>query len=441
MSAVRRPHSGQASVLLVALVASMLACFAVVFSAGQLVNDKMRLVNAADAAAYSAATWEARSLNFQSYMNRAIVANEVALAQLVSLRSWSRYVATATANSARVAQFIPYLAGPARTLAQGWRSIDTTLQSTLPGMEAGISSWNVDVLANAQAVAHQQAPIVAADLVNEVARRNEPRAQVTSATRLLEARNGAQWLNQFTDRYRRGGGDLRRFSTLLMDSRDGFTRSRRAQLQIAPGVLEIARRGGTDLIAEQSWRGVDTLSAHLNLLLASVETPIGWGAAEQMRAPVSQRGQHGGSLSRNPAASRRALNALRPSRAYRGLPEIRDIITPSRRDERTLRFAVALSMPSRSIQTVDRLLMPAGIQAPDGTSHTLAANLAGNAIHALGTAEVYFRRPQPRADGRQEYPSLFNPYWHVRLVDVSRQERSLVAPTHGLALDPFAVVP
>lgn len=170
VSAVRRPHSGQASVLLVALVASMLACFAVVFSAGQLVNDKMRLVNAADAAAYSAATWEARSLNFQSYMNRAIVANEVALAQLVSLRSWSRYVATASANSARVAQFIPYLAGPARTLAQGWRSIDTTLQSTLPGMEAGISSWNVDVLANAQAVAHQQAPIVAADLVNEVAR-------------------------------------------------------------------------------------------------------------------------------------------------------------------------------------------------------------------------------------------------------------------------------
>jgi hypothetical protein len=428
-------------VLLVALVASMLACFAAVFSAGQLVNDKMRLVNAADAAAYSAATWEARSLNFQSYMNRAIVANEVALAQLVSLRSWSRYVASATSNSARVAQFIPYLAGPTRALAQGWRAMDTTLQSTLPGMEALLSAWNVDVLANAQSVAHQQAAIVAADLVSEVARRNEPRAQVTSATRLLEARNGAKWQNQFTDRYRRGGGDLRRFSTLLMDSRDGFTRSRRAQLPLAPGLFAVARRGGTDLIAENSWRGVDTLSAHLNLVLTSVEIPIGWGAAEQQRVAVAQRGQHGGSLSRNPAASRRATSALRPARAYRGLPEIRDIITPSRRDDRTLRYAVALSLPSSSMQTADRLLMPGGIRAPDGSVHALAPDLAGNALHALGAAEVYFKRPQPRSDGRREYPSLFNPYWHVRLVDSSGQERSLTAPMRGLSIDPFSAAP
>jgi hypothetical protein len=438
---MRRPHSGQASVLLIALVGSMVACFAVAYSAGQLVNDKMRLVNAADAAAYSAATWEARSLNFQSYMNRAIVANEVALAQLVSLRSWSRYVATATSNGSRVAQYIPPLAGPIRALAQGWRSVDATLQATLPGMEASLSSWNVAVLANAESVAHQQAPIVAADLVDEVARRNEPRAQVTNATRLLEVRNAAQWQSRFTDRYRRGGGDLRRFSTLLMDSRDGFTRSRRAGLPVPLPLVDIARRGGTDLIAENTWRGVDSLSAHLDLLLTSVEIPIGWGAAEQQRVAVAQRGQHGGSLSRNPAASRLALRALRPARTYSGLPEIRDIATPSRRDDRTLRYAVALSMPATSIATADRLMMPAGIRAPDGSAHSLAPDLAGGALHALGTAEVYFLRPQPRTDRRREYPSLFNPYWHVRMVEVSSEERALTAPLRGLSVDPFLVTP
>jgi len=72
---MRRLHSGQASVFVLAMVASLVTAFAVSFGAGQLVNDKMRLVNAADAAAYSAAQWEARSLNFQSYLNRAIVAN------------------------------------------------------------------------------------------------------------------------------------------------------------------------------------------------------------------------------------------------------------------------------------------------------------------------------------------------------------------------------
>jgi hypothetical protein len=438
---MRRSHSGQASILLIALVGSMVACFAVAYSVGQLVNDKMRLVNAADAAAYSAATWEARSLNFQSYMNRAIVANEVALAQLVSLRSWSRYVATATGNGARVAQYIPPLSGPIRALAQGWRSVDATLQTTLPGMEASLSSWNVAVLANAESVAHQQAAIVAADLVGEVARRNEPRAQVTQATRLLEARNAVQWQNSFTDKYRRGGGDLRRLSTLLMDSRDGFTRSRRADLPVPLPLVDISRRGGTDLIAENTWRGVDTLSAHLNLLLTSVEVPIGWGAAEQQRVPVAQRGAHGGSLSRNPAASRLALRALRPSRGYSGLPEIRDIITPSRRDDRTLRYAVALSLPATSIATANRLLMPAGLQSPDGTIHSLAPDLAGNALHALGAAEVYFQRPQPRSDGRREYPSLFNPYWHARMVEVSGTERALTARPRGLTIDPFSVSP
>jgi hypothetical protein len=35
---------------------------------------------------------QARSLNLQAYMNRAIVTNEVAIAQSVSLRSWSDYL-------------------------------------------------------------------------------------------------------------------------------------------------------------------------------------------------------------------------------------------------------------------------------------------------------------------------------------------------------------
>src|SRR6478752_6928759 len=175
--------------MLLALMASLVTAFAVSFGAGQLVNDKMRLVNAADAAAYSAAQWEARSLNFQSYLNRAIVANEVAIAQLVSLRSWSSYVATLTRNGATVARWIPPLAGPVQALERGWNAVDSSLQAIAPGLEGSLSAWNVDVLANAESLAHQQALITAADLVGEVARANEPRAHVNEATRLLQALN------------------------------------------------------------------------------------------------------------------------------------------------------------------------------------------------------------------------------------------------------------
>ena len=47
----------------------------------------MQLQNAADAAAFGASTLEARSLNFAAYTNRAMVANEVAIGQLVGLLS------------------------------------------------------------------------------------------------------------------------------------------------------------------------------------------------------------------------------------------------------------------------------------------------------------------------------------------------------------------
>ena len=156
---------------------------------------------------------------------------------------------------------------------------------------------------------------------------------------------------------------------------------------------------------------------------------------------AAQRGRHGGSLSTNPVASRLATRALRPARSYRGLPEIRDIMTPTRREDRTLRYAVALSMPRVSVETADRLIMPAGIRSPDGSRQSLEPELSGNALHALGTAEIYFRRPEPRGDGRREYPSLFNPYWHARLVDVSGEERNLTAPMRGLAVDPFSFMP
>jgi hypothetical protein len=59
------------------------------FKAGKITTNKMQLQNAADAAAFSMSTVEARDLNFAAYMNRAIVANEVGIGQFVGLASWA----------------------------------------------------------------------------------------------------------------------------------------------------------------------------------------------------------------------------------------------------------------------------------------------------------------------------------------------------------------
>ncbi len=80
------------------------------------------------------------------------------------------------------------------------------------------------------------------------------------------------------NRYERGGGDLLRFRQLLADSRDGFTRTRRADF-FDLGIISLPRRGGTDLIREYTWRGIDTLSLHVDVPFDHDEIPLGWGAA------------------------------------------------------------------------------------------------------------------------------------------------------------------
>jgi hypothetical protein len=436
----RRSHSGQALVVMLAFMTVLSGAFIMVFNAGQVVNDKIKLTNAADAAAYSAALWEARSLNYQAYLNRAIVANEVATAQLVSLRSWSQYVARVTTNADRITRYIPPLAAPMRALAQGWGRVNAGLQGALPPTESALSTWNTQSLAAAQSVAHQQALLAAEDLVRQVSTANEPRARVSDATRILQVQNGEIWQHRFTEKSQRGGNDLVRFRRLLMDSRDGFTRSRRNDLPITVPLLSIPRRGGTDLLGEYSWRGVDTLSVHLDLPLNHVETPVGWGAAEQRRRPVNQRGDHGDSLRRNPRASRRAMNGIRLAQGYQGIPEVRDVVNPGRAGARTLTYSVALQMPSAALLTADRLFLPEGLAMFEGGAEPVQPQLSAGALHAIGSAQIYFQRPAARADGREEHPSLFNPYWQARLTATSATERQLTAASRGLAVDPFGVL-
>jgi hypothetical protein len=89
---------GQALVLGIFFLLAGLAGTYFLFNTGQVITEKSRLVTAADAVAYGAGVMQARALNFDAYGNRALVANEVLIAQMVSLSSWSQYVKTHAEN-------------------------------------------------------------------------------------------------------------------------------------------------------------------------------------------------------------------------------------------------------------------------------------------------------------------------------------------------------
>lgn len=80
----RYSQSGQSIILAMGLFLVASVTLFLVFNSGRAVNEKINLVNAADAAAYSGAQIAARQLNFMAYTNRAMIANEVSIGHVFS---------------------------------------------------------------------------------------------------------------------------------------------------------------------------------------------------------------------------------------------------------------------------------------------------------------------------------------------------------------------
>jgi Putative Flp pilus-assembly TadE/G-like len=438
-----RHQSGQALVLALLLSASLVGALMLVFNAGQVVNAKQRLVSAADAVAYSAAVFEARSLNYQAYLNRAVVANEAAIAQAVSLRSWSGYMNISLRNINRVGQFIPYVGQVTRALSRIWAGIDQELQPSLALAEGAISQLDHAFAGAAQAM-HAATLTQIEPLASDIARLNDGATVLTRGGQTLIANN----LRSFASLTRRYEGRARaRQADLVLRSRDRFTRNRPwgPGPQSGASFVRLPKRGGTDLITLDQWRGMDTFALHVRGFTGWREqTSIGWGGGEN-GARSARRGEHGGSWRANPRTSRRAQSETRRSSGYRGIPALRDVV-PRRGTEPELQVAVELGRDLRRVSLWSNVLpdstavVPASAPAAASSARlSFAAPDSVRSMRAFSEARVFFDRPTGRADRRRELGSLFNPYWRAQLAPVSRRSRVIAAGANGTP-DPFGMV-
>ncbi|MHB1678877.1 MAG: pilus assembly protein TadG-related protein, partial [Sulfuriferula sp.] len=129
---------GQAALLAVILLPVLLLAALFVFNTGQLTATKLRTQNAADGAAYSAMQLQARQLNFIAYTNRAMVANQVAMGQMVSLVSWSRYAKTLGKNIDHLGTLASWIPGVGQII----KSITQTIQQISSALETGVSAMS-----------------------------------------------------------------------------------------------------------------------------------------------------------------------------------------------------------------------------------------------------------------------------------------------------------
>ncbi|MBS0399018.1 MAG: hypothetical protein JSR95_10105, partial [Proteobacteria bacterium] len=113
---------------------------------------------------------------------------------------------------------------------------------------------------------------------------------------------------------------------------------------------------------------------------------------------------------------------------FTGLPAIEDIRDTGAADPRA-GISVYATRPPHTGKG------PSGV-GPGGRLAVFDATVPGGRMAALARAEVFFERPDARADGREEYGSTFAPYWRARLVAPVASDNAYVAARQGGVLLP-----
>lgn len=436
------------------LVLSMLGAF-LVFNTGQLATEKMRLANAADAAAYSGALWQARALNFQAYANRAMVANQVAVAQIVSLRSWSAYGAVTSENIATVLKGVPLVNAIATGVETGFAAFQQVVAPLTKALVPLLDTVN-QILSVSQNIMYVGTFVAVPDVVNAIVEQSDPRfSAVTGYSALGMADNLAQW-QRFTQRYDkfdRRAMDSR--ARMINDSRDGFTRDRSwdfTSLLFPPNLFikqEVIREGQTRLVRrntttgpEWEWKAKDTVSLHTRIryLFGSkrIELPIGWAQAFANSRNQRRTLESGGCgfnaircaryTDRNKKAERlsdigipspvKRLPTNIPISGYGGIRSFNSLSRSTiQSDDPRLQLKVEVSMPANQAASAQARSTQGNFDTPEET--------AAGSVSSLSIAEVYFQPPDfhQGSGGKAERANGYNPYWQSRLADVSLADR------------------
>jgi hypothetical protein len=443
-------QSGQAVVYGLFILVAGLASLFFFFNTGQLTREKSKLVNTADAVAYSAGVMHARALNFHAYVNRALMANEVLIAQMVSLSSWGQYVQTYAQNvttvfpecldsngvGAAIGSFFNYEQNYALFCyltaqdAQNSQGRISQIAAQVPGLTeevVGLAEFYKEILQAAAKAMHEALPTVRNIVLKEVADQNylnDGQVNVRSADlhstifSSLGITNPLDEWSNFSARY--DGNNRGRMAEMARTAAytDPFIRQRSwtsEALVASPSLIcvlsgrknEVRRRGGTELIGFDEWKAMDTQAAirwrqagkFPNLRCESTEIPIGYGEQEAHPSgndPDDGSAGLGGARSETPETAFQAEVSSRDFFRYTGIPNFYDLSSSvlndqnaDKRNNPTLKFQVVLERERNQLSTSDGRSQVAS----SPTLNNYSSTMLNGRMYAMSTSEVYFERP------------------------------------------------
>ncbi len=382
---------GYLSVLLLPILTGLLLLTLALIGNGQQLRQHYYRQTMVDNLAISAAVLMAREMNLLAIMNRAILANQLSIAQLVGIASWYQMVASTSSNSATVTAWVPYLNAVTQQFNQAVRRVEQPLKRVL---ETGITLQHglLRGIMQAQTMVRLSFASLIPRTLTDIAKLHkldDVQWRLLHAPGLFEF--PLRWWSYLPRQ--RSGSDNQQLAELMQDSLDPFSKARSYDW-LRLGIVRLRKAGGSELTVTTAgswnWQALDTVSLHARLLWLRREIPWGYGSSYLQQA----------------------IQGLEPSQ-----------FGDSRRiNNRASRLARALQQRLRASPPTMHYYHRADLhkQLPQ------VIVLSGTAV---AKSSVFFSRPKSlfaRSDGVDEQPNLFNALWQSRLESLNAADKAVI---------------
>lgn len=383
---------GYLSTLMVPILAGLLALFVGIASSQHEIQKRWHLQSAADTMAFSAATIMAREMNILAVFNRAIVANQVAQAQLLGLSSWYSNIDSASERLALVTFWVPYVNAVTAQLSRIVTTIDRPLQQLIQ-IGLALQESLITAIQLAQVTVRFSFAQIIPESLAQLARLQNIESQRWSLVHSPGLVN-FPWLWWTFIPPQSATNDDERLANLIRNSRDPFSKSRTFNWFNA-GLVKGKKAGGTELITTSdgnwSWQALDTVAVHIDMLFRREEIPWGNGASFRgERIDRAEPTKFGTSARTNPRATRWALT---------------DQVSRGRANNSSYfdRNDLSVSEWPAVLLIFEQVVAKAGVR---------------------------YSRPNtvfPRADNKPEKANLYNALWQPELQPLTTAEKLVIA--------------
>ena len=463
-------QAGQVLPLGLILCATVLVAWVLSLNLGRLVHSKASLLRATDAAVYSAAVAQARALNLHAYLNRAQLAQQIAMAHLITMASAQRYRANMAQRAMRFnppVVLIGILFGPSYAAAYlAAKAGALGDQVALAQLSEAFSRHDevihrvIDQVRGEQIkqLRHARQQVLTEVLVNNIGASGSTMVGKTMTELGLEAIFTVDELPGFVSRFSsadaRWQGLLKRVSKqygFLSDRHHTKRNLWAINIRCPLKRHELRRKGATKLGANGTWTAQDTQSFHAlryNRIIGCYhrEYPMGWAlvtstartqASHDLQSTAETELQNFSKESFWRWVGHQAEGGWnifsggdnRLARRWASTSEIRwntqgmpsyTALTPKRQE--SVRLAIAVKQQSALIHT--------GTSSEEkrfGGRFTVSQGDRIQRLHAEAAAQTYFAPPDA-SRGLAAAPNLFQPFWRARLINAAEAKKLSAAP-------------